>query len=267
MSVATRDNTIPFTSRHLVETRPMMRLRASELHHRLAVQGVIAFRRQQCDDDDVIEVLQRLGELTFTQGEIPVEGYPKLNVVSNIGKENPKSVFHSDTSYIRNTPAYTMLRPIEIPEQGGATLFTNQFNAWNQLPEFARDRLANVEALHVVTGLDEKELDETQAWHPVARQHPRSGRVALFLTTPKRCQQLREKDGVLIGESQRWIRLLYRHSINRCPVYRHHWELGDIVIWDNRCTMHRGDHHKVIGKRVFHRGMAVDVNAPQSSER
>lgn len=63
--------------------------------------------------------------------------------------------------------------------------------------------------------------------------------------------------GLNLAESQRAIRLLYKHSIRPRRLYRHYWQKGDIVIWDNRCTMHRADHSNVIGDRVFHRGLVA----------
>lgn len=63
--------------------------------------------------------------MTFTEGETPVAGFPDLNVISNVGRTPPRSVFHVDTSYVRRPPAYTALRAVQIPAQGGETLFTS----------------------------------------------------------------------------------------------------------------------------------------------
>jgi taurine dioxygenase len=75
-----------------------------------------------------------------------------------------------------------------------------------------------------------------------------------FRTLPKRCQEI---SGMASDQAQRIVRLLYQHSIRHYRLYRHKWQPGDITIWDNRCTMHRGDHSQVIGDRLLHRGMVL----------
>lgn len=122
--------------------------------------------------------------------------------------------------------------------------------------------LEGAEVLHVVSGLTLPEGEETQTWQPLYRQHPLSGKVSLYLSTPERCQRLRLFKDVLSEEkSTQVIRLLYKHSIRSRALYRHHWQPGDIVIWDNRCTLHRADHSQVVGDRILHRGL-ISGEAP-----
>lgn len=128
----------------------------------------------------------------FTTGETPVPGFDDLNVISNVGRTTPpRSTFHVDTSYVRIPPAYTALRAVEVPESGGQTLFSNQYRAYDTLPEDMRLDLADRTVEHVVTGLDLGDDDETSAVHPLFRVHPVTGRTALFLTTPKRCASVK----------------------------------------------------------------------------
>ena len=90
---------------------------------------------QDVDDAGFVAFLEQFGELMFTKGETPVAGFPDLNVISNVGRKTPpRSVFHVDTSYVRQPPAYTALRAVTIPAQGGETLFTNQYRAYETLP-------------------------------------------------------------------------------------------------------------------------------------
>ena len=91
----------------------------------------------------------------------------------------------------------------------------------------------------------------SQARHPVLQHNPITGVATLFLSTPGRCSQLSYIDP---GLSQRIIDLLYRRSIRPTRLYHHIWRHGDIVMWDNRATMHRADHTGVVGNRVLHRG-------------
>ena len=104
-------------------------------------------------DDDAFVALQRsFGELTFTKGETHVDGHPDLNVVSNVGRATPpKSAFHVDTSYVRDPPAYTALRAVQIPDRGGSTQFTNQYRAYETLPEATKKRIAGLKALNTFT--------------------------------------------------------------------------------------------------------------------
>lgn len=223
--------------------------------HLLADHGVAVLPDQQVDDEEFLGFLQRFGDLTFSVGEKPLDGFPDLNVISNVGRATPpRSVFHVDTSYVRNPPAYTALRAVEIPERGGETVFTNQYRAYETLTDDLRTRLAGRRMRHVVTGLDLGEDDETEADHPVFLRHPVSGRTALYLSTPERCVSI---SGLDERESRATIEGLYAHSTAEDNTYRHTWSPGDLVIWDNRCVLHKADHVDVVGDRVMHRGMVT----------
>lgn len=225
------------------------------LKNALATHGVIVFRNQTANDAEFVTFLRRLGSLTFTVGETPVPHQPALNIVSNVGRVKPaRSVFHTDTSYIAQPPVFTALRAVTIPSAGGETLFSDQYRAYDTLPHGVKQQLAEAKLLHVVSGLTLEADQERQSWHPLFRQHPISGRLALFLSTPERCQAI---SGVATAAAPRIIRALYRHSIRRYRLYRHQWQMGDIVIWDNRCTMHRADHSRVVGDRILHRGLVA----------
>ncbi len=226
-----------------------------QLRAALGDQGFVVFRNQKIDDEQFANFLERLGPLTFTVGEQAVQGYDMLNVVSNVGRTTlPRSVFHTDTSYVSRPPAYTALRAVKLPESGGETLFTDQYAAFESLPSWVVERLGGALVLHVASGVTLNASDESQCWHPLFRRHPVSGRVALFLSTPERCIKVAGRD---TKTSERVIAALYRHSIARNPIYRHRWRSGDVVIWDDRCTLHRADHFEVQGDRVLHRGLVL----------
>jgi taurine dioxygenase len=163
----------------------------NSLKSALSHHGFIIFRQQLVNDADFVAFLNRLGQLTFTEGETPVLQQPSLNVVSNMGRiRPPRSVFHTDTSYISQPPAFTALRAVTIPSVGGETLFSDQYLAYEALPSLVKERLADAEVLHAVSGLALGEDMENQSWHPLFKRHPISGRCALFLSTPKRCQAI-----------------------------------------------------------------------------
>ena len=225
---------------------------AESLRRLLADRGVAVIRDQDgLDDDGFVAFLRKLGEMTFTEGETPLAHQPALNFVSNVGRTRPpRSVWHSDTSYVAEPPAYTALRGVEIPEDGGETLFSCQYRAWEGLPASLRDALRGRTVRHGATGV----ADATVTRHPLVRRHPVSRREALFLTTPERVGDLSGADA---GQSERIVDALYRHSTRAGRVLRHRWRPGDVVIWDNRCTMHRADHSATVGRRVLHRGMVA----------
>ena len=215
-------------------------------------------------DAAFVKFLARFGAMTFTEGETPVPHQPMLNCVSNVGRSTPpKSVFHTDTSYVIEPPAYTALRAVCLPEQGGDTVFCDQYVAYETLPLEVKQRLACAQVLHQVSGLSADQLASAapaslQNWHPLFKLHPISGRKALFISTPQRCRAM---TGFSDEHAQRILRLLYRHSIRAHRVKAHRWQADDLLIWDNRCTMHRGDHASVIGNRIFHRGMVMATSS------
>ena len=218
----------------------------------LAEHGVVAIPNQDVDDDAFLDFLRSFGDLMFTEGETPVDGAPDLNVISNVGRTTPpKSTFHVDTTYIPNPPAYTALRAVEVPERGGHTVFSDQYAAYSTLPEADRAFVDTVDVTHTVTGLDGI---EGSAVHPLVQVHPVSGRRALYLSAPARCVAV---SGMPEAEAAEFVRYLVDHSTQESNLYRHAWAPGDVVMWDNRCVMHKADHSGVVGHRVMHRGMVA----------
>ncbi|MFY0408656.1 TauD/TfdA dioxygenase family protein [Solicola sp. PLA-1-18] len=243
-----------------VDLRSVSDTQIDGLRELLADVGVVALRDQHVDDDVFEAFLRRFGDLTFTTGEIPVDGHPDLNLISNVGRaEPPRSTFHVDSSYLSTPPAYTALRAVEIPSQGGETVFTNQYRAFDTLDPEVVERLRGRTITHVVTGLDLGPDDETQADHPVFRDHPLSGRTALYMSTPKRCAAISGLDDDTAADL---VQQLYAHSTTEDNSLRHAWAPGDVVMWDNGCVLHRGDHSVVVGDRVMHRGMVADYGVP-----
>ena len=213
--------------------------------HRVAV-----FRDQEADDPALARFLAQLGEPMFTEGETPVQGAPSLNIVSNVGRTvRARSVFHTDTSYVDRPPAFSAMRAVVLPKAGGATLFSDQVRAATGLRQATVTWLRNRTLVHGTTGSDGRRREQR---HPVLRRHPRTGETALFLSTPERCTGL---SGVDESRSRRLVHALYQRSVRPCDLYAHRWQERDVVIWDNRVTMHRADHADVVGDRVLHRGL------------
>ncbi len=226
-----------------------------ELKGLLAQHGVLVLPGQQADNAAFLAFLKHFGEIVFTTGETPVDGFPDLNVISNVGRSTPpRSVFHTDTSYVRRPPTYTALRAVTVPRQGGGTVFSNQYRAHDTLPPDVRDTLQGRTITHVVTGLDLGPDDESSAEHPILRTHPISGRTAVYLSTPSRCAHV---SGMTDADAADLVQWLFEHSTRPDNLFVHAWAPGDVVIWDNGCVLHRGDHSAVDGDRVMHRGMVI----------
>jgi taurine dioxygenase len=224
-----------------------------ELKKLLAEHGVLVLRGQHLDDAGFVAFLARFGDLMFTAGETPVPGARNLNLISNVGRSSPpRSVFHTDSSYLHRPPAYTALRAVKIPDRGGQTEFTNQYLAYETLPVDIRTVVRGRTITHVVTGLELTADDEREAEHPIVRRHPFSLRPALYLSTPQRCVAV---SGMDAASGHDLIARLYAHSTRPANIHTHRWQSGDIVMWDNRCVLHRADHSDVVGDRVLHRGM------------
>ena len=218
----------------------------------IAQHRVMVIRDQHGDDTTFIRFLNGFGPLVFTEGETPVFGAPLLNIVSNVGRTTPPvSRFHTDSSYFACPPSFTALRPVHLPPGGGATLFSDQVRAASDLPDPWLSCLADRKLLHRCTGL--VGIDD-ENWHPLLRQHPLTGETALYLSTPARCVAI---EGIATDRARRIIDILYRRSQRPSGLYRHIWRPGDLLIWDNRVTMHRADHDGVTGFRVLHRGMVA----------
>lgn len=222
----------------------------AEIRLGISRSRVVVFRGQTIDDTQLVRFLGSLGSLTFTDGETPVAHAPDLNLVSNVGRTTPpRSVFHTDTSYVECPPLFTALRPVALPASGGCTEFTDQVAVVDRLDEDTRSMLFGQTLLHRSSGLPS---EGRSTRHPVLCRHPATGEIALYLSTPERCSDL---SGLDPQASERLVQSLYERSTEAAFLYRHQWREGDILVWDNRLTMHRADHADVAGDRVLHRGM------------
>ncbi|MDO9352900.1 MAG: TauD/TfdA family dioxygenase [Solirubrobacteraceae bacterium] len=225
----------------------------------LAEHGVLAFRDPSADDAAFTAFMDSFGPAVFTDGETPVAGHPTLNVVSNVGRTTPpRSVFHIDTSYVSTPPAYTALRAVQLPEEGGETVFSDQFEAYDRLGDDTRRRLRHALVTHEASGMAIPDGEERRARHPLFLRHAHVDRTSLYLSTPARCTEV---SGLDAEHARAEIEALYEHSIAPPYALRHRWVQGDVVIWDNRRTLHRADHSGVVGDRVLHRAMSIDAAA------
>ncbi len=240
----------------------------ADLRRHLAEHLVLVFRNQS---------LTPPTQIAFTRVFGPVEphplpthrdsAHPELLVLPNRpGKPARRNDFwHTDMTFAECPPAASVLHALEVPENRGDTLFCNMIAAHDDLSETMRASLGAMRALHSV----EPEVrawagaapDETvaaripeAACHPVVRRHPETGRACLFVN-PYFTQRFAD---MTVAESRPLIRFLAGHATRPENVYRHRWRIGDVVVWDNRATMHYAVHdYDETMPRLMHRTTAA----------
>ena len=152
--------------------------------------------------------------------------------------------WHTDHSNIAEPPKATMLYGIDIPSKGGDTQFLNMYAAYDALSEDMKDFIQGRRVLHVYQasraprkmGLRTKEQEESSpgVWQPLVRLNPDTGRKALFVNAARTDSVV----GMDADEGKALLEDLYTHSIKPEFQYHHDWAVGDVMMWDNRCTMH-----------------------------
>ena len=150
--------------------------------------------------------------------------------------------WHTDSPWDTEICKGTQLYGIAIPSRGGDTLFASMYEAYDALPESLKKRLEGLQAEHAYGGRARKGNDLLEpedrllppAVHPVVRTHEETGRKSLY-ANPTHILRIQ---GLSDAESDRLIAELTDHMVATPAQYRHKWQVGDIVIWDNRCALH-----------------------------
>jgi len=217
--------------------------------------GVIFFRGQQITPPQQVAFTRRFGEIEFNIfGERwSVSGSPEIVVVSNvtedgrpIGVRRAGENWHSDMCYTARPPRGTMLYALEIPKLFGLPLGDTEFAsaaaAWDALPEPLRQQIEGRRAVFDFTGR-KRAFPPTQAEiqryppvrHPIVRTHPFTGRKCLYVMRDD-CVDI---DGMDREEAEALIAALADHIVKPAFVYRHQWQPGDLLLWDNCTVQHR----------------------------
>jgi taurine dioxygenase len=151
--------------------------------------------------------------------------------------------WHTDSPWDTEICKATQLYGIEIPSSGGDTLFASMYEAYDALPDSLKQRIDSLKAEHVYGGrerrgndlLEPEDRNLPPAVHPIVRVHEETGRKSLY-ANPTHIVRIQ---GLPDGESDSLIKELAEHMVATPAQYRHRWQKGDIVIWDNRCGLHR----------------------------
>ncbi|HEY4373358.1 MAG TPA: TauD/TfdA family dioxygenase [Burkholderiales bacterium] len=225
--------------------------------------AVLVFPGQTFEDDQQFAFGQYFGDIEGTPTAVDQERRrlpnKQINDISNLGADGKifaaddrrrmynlgNRLWHSDSSF-KNVPAkYSMLHARVIPPEGGETEFADMRAAWDELPEKTRTKIRDLVCEHSVMfsreqlGFDAFSPEEVERSKPVrqrlVRKHESSGRLSLYLSA-----HAGRIEGWLRPEALMLLRDLNEFATQRRYVYSHKWTAGDLVIWDNRCTMHRG---------------------------
>lgn len=231
---------------------PLSNSEFDQIHRTFLERGILLFRDQKISREQHIAFSRRFGELD-THDALPRDrdpDHPELLLVTNIPKANGApsdskytgQLWHSDMSFTLVPSLGSLLRGITIPPVGGDTMFTNMYMAYDTLSDGMKKMIEGLHAIHTGSrkivdlsadrAAEQKKLNPPIA-QPVVRVHPETGRKALYIGEKVSCFV-----DMTEAESRPLIDYLVRHATRPQFVYRHQWRPDDIVLWDNRCTMH-----------------------------
>lgn len=226
---------------------------------RLAVgeHGVLVFRDQHLTPAQHVGFSRQFGSLeTHVISEALLDGYPEIYVISNVvedgkpqGRPYAGTYWHSDLSYMPVPATGSMMYALRIPEIGGDTMFANMYLAYETLSSGLQRMLEQLRAVHSFGHADKRFFSQRGAKarlndtakkktppveHPVVRTHPTTGRKVLFINPgfTSRFVDMTEE------ESEPLLQYLFQHITQPAFIYRHRWQVNDLVFWDNRCTIH-----------------------------
>lgn len=226
---------------------------------------VVFFRDQHLTQRQLVDFTNRFGVAVEHVRKQPPREVPEVFIVSNVrenGEEigalgNSELTFHSDLSYMPKPGTLSVLYAVEIPSSGGATTWCDCRAAYDALPDPAKASLVGLQAVHRHYVEDQNPSKELVS-HPVVITHPDTGRKSLYVG-PHLTKHLL---GVDAAESDRILGGLYEHLDNPRFHYTHDWRLNDVVVWDNRPTMHKREPFPETERRLMWRTQIYNDVAP-----
>jgi taurine dioxygenase len=243
--------------------------------------SVLLFRDQALSDQQLIAFSRRFGDLDLApiqeNGRRFVEGLPEIYIVSNVKVNGEpigslgdgEAVWHTDMSYLDTPPKASMLYSLEVPPAGGNTSFCTMYGVYEALPEKLKDRIASLKIKHDgtynsggyvrqgVTPTDDPRASPG-AIHPLVCTHPNTARRMLYLGRRRNAYLM----GLDIAESEALLDELWGFVDRPEFAWEHVWRVGDLVLWDNRCTMHRRDAFDPKTRRIMHRTQVKGEQQP-----
>ncbi|ROR10112.1 TauD/TfdA family dioxygenase [Erwinia sp. JUb26] len=262
-------------------TQPIDAATFAALRDALNTHSVLLLRQQPVSESQHVAFAREFGELqVHVLSQYLTTPYPELYVLSNV-KQDGKAIgnhkegwnWHSDWSYY-DVPCFgSVLHAVEVPPFGADTLFSSMFAAYDALDEETQRLIQPLSAVHSYSTYyakafaDREPLTEVQkaatpdVTHPLVRRHQETGRPSLFVGQ----DIVKEIVGLSPEESEALLARLNAHAVSEQFVYRHKWQAHDLLIWDNRCTMHQATpYDDVAYRRVMHRATVKGSERPQA---
>ena len=216
--------------------------------------SVVVIRNQELNPTDLKQISNLWGKALIHPVFKGIEGHPEIIEIRNYGeKYHTNAHWHSDVTFEEAPPDATLLYSLEVPKEGGDTLFSSQHLAYDELDSDLKSMLLDKKAVHsnagvlMLSGGDPKKAKTVE--HPVFREHPETGKKALYVTEAF----VQSIKGVDSKESQEILSILYKHACKDKYIYRHKWLKGDLVVWDNRSVQHFAEHGYGDQTRTMHR--------------
>ena len=223
------------------------------VHQAFLEHCVLVFPDQFLSVDDHVAFASRWGEFSVSPFVNYLDTHPMVLPLNNRGKSGTVTEnWHTDSAFLPEPPALNVLSARNVP-RGGDTMFCNQYRSYNRLSPGLQHLLRDLRAeftgarLAALAGSDEV----PSTFHPVVRTHPETGHKSIYLTRPG--DSVPRFENMTNAESMPLLQFLYEHSVQPDNVYRHQWNNGDVVMWDNRCTMHYAVHDYGDDPRDIHR--------------
>ncbi len=232
---------------------------------------VLRFRGQQLDDPALLAFARQFGTLDAAPihaSKDVVNPHPEITVMSNIKVDGKpignlghyEAVWHTDMSYNALTPIGSLLYALEVPPTGGNTGFSNMYVAWDTLPVALKKETLGRYCRHDSSRNSAGELrkgctevtdprDAPGAMHPLVRTHQRTHRNGLFLGRRHNAYVI----GLPLDASEDLLNQLWAHATQKQFEWYQVWTVGDLLMWDNRCAMHRRDAFDPESRRLMHR--------------
>ncbi|MBS0550016.1 MAG: TauD/TfdA family dioxygenase [Proteobacteria bacterium] len=236
-------------------TRPVDATTRATLNRAFVEHHVLAIRDQHLDPPQVLAAVGLFGEIFHQHNtRFALPDCPQIHYLSNQdsfpdGKRYiPGEGWHTDHSNDTRPPKATVLHAVTLPDQGGDTQFANMAEAYAALPAATRARIDPLMAIHVYQSshsarklmdlsATNKERVPNAVLHPLARTHPESGAKSIYIN-PIRIEGLLGLDH---KEALPLLHELLEHATQEKFQYRHAWKPGDLVLWDNRCLLHKAN--------------------------
>ena len=225
---------------------------------------ILLLRDQSLTEEDQVRFAEYFGRPAKTINVNNTGKHPAVMLISNIRKDGKpigalpdgEMQFHTDQCYIEKPAAASMLYAIEVPSVGGNTLFANAYLAYETLPDEIKRRIDGRKAINAYDYENASTIRGTRLRegvpkysHPVVRTHPATGRRALYVN---RLMTIAIED-LPQAESDELLNLLFDHQEQRRFIYEHVWHVGDILMWDNRCTLHARTDFSSAERRLMRR--------------